>query len=102
MKDYIQRMIKEHADLIIKVNKLDKFIYDNNGINIHADIKNNQNQEQLCKNMTEYANKCMQLADMKHYLQCLECRLNNEGVFFENGNYLEKVASIKGSDNNID
>lgn len=98
MKDYVQRMVKEHADLVIKVNKLDKFIYGNDGLNVHTDIKNNQTQDDLFRNMTEYANKCMQLADMKHYLQCLECRLNNNGVFFEDGNYLEKVAFISDED----
>ena len=84
MKKHVERMIKEHADLIIKTEKLNNFIYSNDGINIHTDIKNNTTQDQLLYNMTEYANKTMQLTAMKNYLKALECRLNNEGVFFEN------------------
>ena len=94
MKKHVERMIKEHADLIIKTEKLNNFIYSNDGINIHTDIKNNTTQDQLLYNMTEYANKTMQLTAMKNYLKALECRLNNEGVFFENGEYLERVGKI--------
>ena len=85
MKDYTARMIKEHSDLIIKIEKLDNFLYGNNGLNIHTDIKNNQTQYDLFRNMSEYANKCMQLMNMRNYLHALECRLNNEGIFFEIG-----------------
>lgn len=94
MKEHVERMMKEHSELVVRIAKLNDFLYGNDGLNIHTDIKNNQTQEDLFRNMTEYANKCMQLADMKHYATCLECRLNNEGIYFENGEYLEKVATI--------
>lgn len=94
MKDYVARMVQEHSELIIKIEKLDNFLYGNNGLNIHTDIKNNQTQDDLFRNMSEYANKCMQLMNMRNYLRALECRLNNEGIFFENGEYLERVGKI--------
>lgn len=94
MKDYVARMVQEHSELIIKIEKLDDFLYENNGLNVHTDIKNNQTQDDLFRNMSEYANKCMQLMNMRNYLRALECRLNNEGIFFENGEYLERVGKI--------
>ena len=94
MKDYVARMVQEHSELIIKIEKLDNFLYGNNGLNVHTDIKNNQTQDDLFRNMSEYANKCMQLMNMRNYLRALECRLNNEGIFFEDGEYLERVGKI--------
>lgn len=94
MKDYTARMVKEHSELIIRIDKLNTFLYGNNGLNVHTDIKNNQTQDDLFRNMSEYANKCMQLMSMKSYLNALECRLNNEGVFYEDGEYLERVGKI--------
>lgn len=94
MKDYITRMVQEHSDLIIKIEKLDNFLYKNNGINIHTNIENNKTQDDLCRNMREYANKCMQLMSMRNYLRALECRLNNEGIFYEDGEYIDCVGRI--------
>lgn len=94
MKDYVTRMVQEHSELIVKIEKLNDFLYGNDGLNIHTDIKNNQTQDDLFRNMTEYANKCIQLSSMKTYLRALECRLNNEGIFYEDGEYLERVAKI--------
>lgn len=97
MKDYIARMVQEHSELIIKIEKLDSFLYGNNGINIHTNIENNKTQDDLCRNMSEYANKCMQLMNMRNYLRALECRLNNEGIFYEDGadgEYFERVGKI--------
>lgn len=94
MKDYVARMVQEHSELIIKIEKLDNFLYGNNGLNVHTDIKNNQTQDDLFRNMSEYANKCMQLMNMRNYLRALECRLNNEGIFYEDGEYLERVGKI--------
>lgn len=95
MKDYLKRMIEEHSQLMIRINKLDNFLYGNNGLNVHTDIKNNQTQEDIFRNMTEFANKAIQLRSMKTYLLALECRLNNNGIFFEDGQYLERIAVIK-------
>jgi hypothetical protein len=39
---------------------------------------------------------------MKTYLLALECRLNNNGIFFEDGEYLERVATIKQTSVNPD
>lgn len=94
MKDFVKRMIKEHSELIVRINKLDNFLYGNGGLNVLTDIKNNQTQDDLFRNMTEFANKTIQLRSMKTYLLALECRLNNNGIFFEDGEYLERVAKI--------
>ena len=94
MKDFVKRMIEEHSQLIVRINKFDNLLYGNGGLNIHTDIKNNKTQDDLFRNMTEFANKAIQLRSMKTYLLALECRLNNNGIFFENGQYLERVAEI--------
>lgn len=99
MKDYVARMVQEHSELIIKIEKLNDFLYGNDGLNVHTDIKNNQTQDDLFRNMSEYANKCMQLMNMRNYLRALECRLNNEGIFYEDGEYLERVAKIVSNEN---
>ena len=98
MKDFVERMIKEHADLIIKIDKLNAFMYDNNGHNPLTDIKNNKTQEDIYRNMSEYGNMCIQLRAMKTYAHALECRLNNNGIYFENGEYLERVGVITSVD----
>lgn len=102
MKDFVKRMIEEHSELIVRINKLDNFIYGNNGLNVLTDIKNNQTQEDLFRNMTEFANETIQLRSMKTYLLALESRLNNNGIFFEDGQYLERVATIKQTSINLD
>lgn len=94
MKDYVKRMVEEHSQLVVKINKLHNFLYGNGGINVHTKIENNQTQEDLLSNMIEFANKAIQLRSMKTYLTALECRINNENVFYENGEYFEKVAKI--------
>lgn len=94
MKPYVERMVKEHSELVVKIDKLDNFLYGNGGLNVHTDIKNNQTQDDLFRNMAEFANKAIQLRSMKVYLLALECRLNNEGIFYEDGEYLERVAKI--------
>lgn len=95
MKEHVERMIKEHSDLVIRIVKLNDFLYGNDGMNIHTNIENNKTQEELFHNMTEYANKCMQLMSMRNYLKALECRLNNEGIYYQDGEYLESVAKIE-------
>lgn len=94
MKDYVARMVQEHSELVVKIEKLDNFLYGNGGLNVHTDIKNNQTQDDLFRNMTEFANKCIQLSSMRTYLKALECRLNNEGVYYDDAEYLERVAKI--------
>lgn len=94
MEKHVKRMVEEHSQLVVRINKLDNFLYGNGGLNVHTDIKNNQTQDDLFRNMTEFANKAIQLRSMKTYLLALECRLNNEGIFYEDGEYLERVAKI--------
>lgn len=100
MQDFVKRMVKEHSELVVKIAKLDEFLYGNGGLNVHTAIENNKTQDDLFRNMTEYANKCIQLSSMRTYLKALECRLNNEGIFYENGTYLEKVATIVKTEEN--
>lgn len=94
MEKHVARMVQEHSELVSRIEKLDNFLYGNGGLNIHTHIKNNQTQDELLRNMTEYANKCMQLMNMRSYLNALTCRLNNEGIRFENGTYFEAVATM--------
>ena len=79
MKDYQKRMIKEHGDLVIRIQKLHDYVY--------SDKSNADNK-------VEFANKCIQLAAMKKYEEALRARLENQGVFFENSQYFERVAQI--------
>ena len=80
MKDYQKRMIKEHGDLIIRIQKLNDYVY--------SDKSNADNK-------VEFANKCIQLAAMKKYEEALRARFENAGIVFQNGEYFEHVASIK-------
>ena len=82
MKDYQKKMIEEHSGLVVRIQKLHDWIY--------SDKSNADNK-------VEFANKCIQLAAMKKYEEALRARLENQGVFFENGQYFERVAEIKPS-----
>lgn len=94
MEAFVKRLIKEHVELKVKIDKLEEFIYGNGGLNVITDIKHNKTQDDLFRNMTEYANLCMQLADMRHYLKTIECRLNNNYIYVEDGKYFEKIGEI--------
>ena len=80
MKDYQKRMIEEHSELVVRIQKLHDYIY--------SDKSNADNK-------VEFANKCIQLAAMKKYEEALRARLENAGIVFENGEYFEHVAAIK-------
>ena len=101
MNDFVKRLIKEHAELTIKIQKLDMFMYSNGGINIHTDINNNKTQDDLCKNMTEYANKAIQLSSMRTYLKALECRMTNLDIVYDadTNKYYQGVALLNQEDN---
>ena len=101
MNDFVKRLIKEHAELIVKIQKLDMFMYSNGGINIHTDINNNKTQDDLCKNMTEYANKAIQLSSMRTYLKALECRMTNLDIVYDvdTNKYYQGVALLNQEDN---
>ena len=79
MVEFVKRMIDEHAELVVRIQKLHNYIYS------EASDKDNK---------TEFANKCIQLAAMKKYEEALRARLENQGVFFENSQYFERVAQI--------
>ena len=82
MKDYQKRMIKEHAQLYVRIQRLHDYVY----------------SEQSDKDdKIEFANKCIQLAAMKKYEEALRARLENAGVHFVNGHYLEDVAKIEAN-----
>lgn len=79
MKNFVKRMCEEHAELVVRIQKLHGFVYSN------ASDKTSK---------VEFANMCIQLAAMKKYEEALRARLENHGVFFENGVYLERVGCI--------
>ena len=88
MEKWQKELIKEHGELIIRIQKLHDYIY--------SDKSNADNK-------VEFANKCIQLAAMKKYEEALRARFENAGIVFENGEYFEHVASIKADvpeDNN--
>ena len=79
MEKYQKKMIEEHSELVVRIQKLHDYIY--------SDKSNADNK-------VEFANKCIQLAAMKKYEEALRARLENAGIVFENGEYFERVASI--------
>ena len=87
MEKYQKRMIEEHTDLVIRIQKLHNWIYSDKS---DAD------------NKVEFANKCIQLAAMKKYEEALRARFENAGIVFENGVYFERVACLgcSASENN--
>lgn len=72
MKDFVRRMIDEHRELVARIERLEVYL-----------SKENDDDKY------EFANKCIQLSAMKKYEECLRARLNNQGVFVENGAYFE-------------
>ena len=82
MLDFVKKMVDEHSQLFIRIQKLHEYIY--------SDKSDNDNK-------VEFANKCIQLSAMKKYEEALRARLENQSVFFENGQYFERVAEIKSS-----
>ena len=82
MKDFVNRMIDEHAKLVLNTSKLHDYIYSNNS---DKDDK------------VEFANKCIQLSAMKKYEEALRARLENQGVFYENNQYFERIGNVKST-----
>ena len=80
MEQYQKEMIKEHGDLVIRIQNLHNYVY--------SDKSNADNK-------VEFANKCIQLAAMKKYEEALRARIENEGFVFENGAYFKCVACLK-------
>lgn len=82
MENYQKRLIEEHSQLIVRIEKLHDYVY--------SDKSNNDNR-------VEFANKCIQLAAMKKYEEALRARIENAGIVYENGNYFERIAFIKAN-----
>ena len=79
MKDFVKRMVEEHSQLVVRIEKLHKYIY----------TEKSDNDDKV-----EFANKCIQLAAMKKYEEALRARLENQNVVFDEGQYFEKVGEI--------
>lgn len=80
MKDYQKRMIEEHAQLYVRIQRLHDYVY---GEKLNKDDK------------IEFANKCIQLAAMKKYEEALRARLENCHIHYVNGEYLERIATVE-------
>ena len=80
MEGYIERMIQEHKELVVRINNLHAWV--------HGDA-----HEQV--DATEFANECIQLKAMKVYEEALHARLFNAGVNFVDGQYLVSIDNIE-------
>lgn len=80
MEAFVKRMIDEHVNLVVKLTKLENYIYSD---------KSDKDDK------VEFANKCMQLNGMRLYEKALAARLENQNIYFENGSYFEKLGEIK-------
>lgn len=80
MNAYQTSLIEEHSQLVVRIQKLHDYVYNDASAN---------------DNRIEFANKCIQLASMKKYEEALRARMENTGITFENGNYFKRVASIQ-------
>lgn len=90
MKNWVSKMIKQHANAVIEVNNVAKF------------VENAKNSDKVGK--VAFANFALLLRDLKNTAKTYETILNNEGIHFTpDGSYYEKVAEInekKNPDNN--
>ena len=82
MLDFVKKMVDEHSQLFIRIQKLHEYIY--------SDKSDNDNK-------VEFANKCIQLSAMKKYEEALRARLENQGIFYENNQYFERIGNVKST-----
>lgn len=94
MEDFVKRIVEEHKQLVVRIEKLNNFIY-------------NEDTSHVSK--ADFANLCMQLSAMRQYERCLRARLANHGIAFEDNDYYliidridDPIEEDKGSDNDID
>lgn len=80
MKDYQKRMIEEHAQLYVRIQRLHDYVYS----------ERSDKDDKI-----EFANKCIQLAAMKKYEEALRARLENQHIHYVNGDYLETIANVE-------
>ena len=90
MKDFVKRMITEHAELSARINRLEKFIY------------NKKQSDKVSR--VEFANMLVQLKAMRCYQDALGARLYNNGIEFNinTGKYTEVVAQLKFAEEALD
>ena len=79
MLDFVKRMVDEHSQLVVRIKNINEYIY--------SDESNKDNK-------VEFANKCLQLSAMKKYEEALRARLENQGIFFENNQYFERIGCL--------
>ena len=80
MENFVKRMVEEHAQLVVRIQKLHNYIYS----------EKSDNDDKV-----EFANKCIQLSAMKKYEEALRARLENQNIIFDNGSYFEQIGTIK-------
>lgn len=80
MENFVKRMVEEHAQLVVRVQKLHNYVFSE---------KSDKDDK------VEFANKCVQLGAMKKYEEALRARLENQNIIFDNGNYFEQIGTIK-------
>lgn len=80
MEGYIERMIQEHKELVVHIDKLHSWVY--GGAHEKVDA-------------AEFANEAIQLRAMKVYEEALRARLYNAGVNFVDGEYLVSIDHIE-------
>ena len=83
MLDFVKRMVDEHSQLVVRTQKLNEYVYSD---------KSDKDDK------VEFANKCLQLSAMKKYEEALRARLENQGIFFENGQYFKHIATVSKTD----
>lgn len=88
-KNWVKKMINEHAHTVVALNKAEKFL--NNAVN---DNKTNK---------ATVANMSLVVRDLKNLAKDYQVMLNNEGIeFTPTGAYYERVAVIQdGKTENI-
>ena len=79
MNTYQKSLIEEHAGLIVRIDALHNYIY---------------SKESNKDDKVEFANKSIQLSAMKKYAECLEARMANVDIIFEDGNYFNRVSKV--------
>ena len=78
MSSIIEKLIKEHKDLTIKVNDLSNFLDKRDILKIIS--------------LEEYGYMCQQLQAMACYADSLEMRLNVKGVYLTDNKYITQLA----------
>lgn len=78
MEEFVQRMIVEHSELVVRTQKLHDYVYSE---------KSDKDDK------VEFANKCIQLSAMKKYEEALRARLENKDIYFDKGEYFVKIGN---------